>query len=455
MAAKPSLPLRDQWLYAIGQLGWSTLVNLIGLQLVFFYIPPRDAGIPAFIDQRTFFVVLNAIVLIAASGRLVDAITDPLIASWSDRSRNPRGRRVPFMRWGAAPAAIFCILMFIPPVQQQSSLNIVWLIVTQIAFYIALTVYVTPYFALLPELGHTAEERLNLSTWISITYALGIVLAAQAPVIAGALGPAFGLTDAVRQLQAAFALLGVIALALMLVPTFTLDEKKYSLSEPSSVPLGAALRNTFSNPHFRYYVIADFAYFMSITIIQTGLLFYVTVLLRQAEAFSATLASVMVVGSFLFYPLVNLLAKRTGKKVLVVASFVFMAVVFSGIYFLGDNLPLSLTAQGFLLVGLTAVPLAFLGVLPNAILSDIATHDAVTSGEAKEGMYFAARTLLQKFGQTFGVLTFAMLTTFGKDVGDDLGIRLSGLIGFALCAVAAAVFARYNERRLLQAMAEV
>ncbi|MCB0034407.1 MAG: MFS transporter, partial [Anaerolineales bacterium] len=90
------------------------------------------------------------------------------------------------------------------------------------------------------------------------------------------------------------------------------------------------------------------------------------------------------------------------------------------------------------------------GVLPNAILADIAEHDALQTGQPKEGMYFAARTLMQKFGQTFGIFVFAMLTTLGKDPGDDLGIRLSGLFGFVLCLLAGLLFIRYNERQLLQ-----
>ena len=92
-ATVPSLPLGKQIQYALGQFGWSTLVNLVGLQLVYFYIPPADSGIPIFISQATFLVVLNAIVLIAASGRIFDAITDPLIASLSDRSTNKRGKK--------------------------------------------------------------------------------------------------------------------------------------------------------------------------------------------------------------------------------------------------------------------------------------------------------------------------------------------------------------------------
>jgi glycoside/pentoside/hexuronide:cation symporter, GPH family len=161
----------------------------------------------------------------------------------------------------------------------------------------------------------------------------------------------------------------------------------------------------------------------------------------------------MVLSSFLFYPLVNLLARKVGKKILVVISFLFMSFVFLGIYFFG-NMPLSAEAQAYMLVLFYSVPLAFLGVLPNAILADIAGHDALKTGEAKEGMYFAARTLMQKFGQTFGIFIFAALLTLGKDPGNDLGVRLSGIVGFLLCFAAGVVFTRYQEARLLAEMKE-
>jgi GPH family glycoside/pentoside/hexuronide:cation symporter len=61
-------------------------------------------------------------------------------------------------------------------------------------------------------------------------------------------------------------------------------------------------------------------------------------------------------------------------------------------------------------------------------------------------MFFAARTFLQKLGQTTGVLGFAALTSLGRDVGDDLGIRLSGWVGFGLCLAAGIVFLGYRER---------
>jgi GPH family glycoside/pentoside/hexuronide:cation symporter len=442
--AAEHLPRSRQIAYAVGQLGWSTLVNIVSVALVYFYLPPSDAGLPTLITTTTFFGILNAIALIAASGRLWDAVTDPIIASLSDRSRNPRGRRIPFLMRGALPAALFLVLMFVPPVQQQSGWNIVWLIVFQTLFYLALTVYVTPYFALLPELGHDPGERLALSTWISVTYALGIILAAQVPAIAGVVEGAFGL-EPLPAFQVAVAILAALAVVLMYVPVWTIDERRYSSGEPSSVPLLPAVRATFANLHFRRYVAADFTYFTGLTIVQTGLLYYATVLLRREEELVSTLLAVLVIVSFVFYPLVNLAARRTGKKPWMVAAFFLMAAVFVGIPFLG-RLPLGEVAQAYLLVVLLAIPIAFLGVLPNAVLADIAEDDARRTGERREGMFFAARTFLQKLGQTTGVLVFAALTSLGRDVGDDLGIRLSGWVGFGLCLAAGIVFLGYRER---------
>lgn len=126
-----------------------------------------------------------------------------------------------------------------------------------------------------------------------------------------------------------------------------------------------------------------------------------------------------------------------------------MAVVFGYVYFLG-RLPLSNQVQGYILAVLAAMPMAFLGILPNAILADIAELDAVQTGDRKEGAFFAGRTLLQKFGQSAGVFIFAALTTFGNSPGNDTGIRLSGLVGMTLCLIAAAVFKNYKEEKILE-----
>lgn len=448
------LPLNKAVVYSIGQLGWSILVNIVSLQLVYFYIPPVGSGITLRITQAVFLVVLNTVTILAASGRLFDAITDPIIAKLSDGWKGKKGRRIPFMKFGAIPAGIFCTLMFIPIVDGVSNWNIVWLFSMQVMFYLFLTIYVTPYFALLPELGHTANEKLDLSTYISITYSLGIIIAGLVPVFSDNLAKGIGIVDKTHSLQISIGIVSFVAIILMLVPVLFLDEKKYSSGEPSSIPLFKALKRTFSNKNFKFYVVADFSYFMGLTIVMTGLLYYITVLLGLSDNIMGVLLPMMILISFLFYPLVNFLAKRVGKKKLIVISFILMSIIFFFITFLG-KLPIPNKVQAYLVVIFYSIPLSFLGVLPNAVLADIAENDALVTGIKQEGMFFAARTLMQKFGQTFGVMCFAALTSLGKDPGNDLGIRISGLFGFGLCLFAAGFFAKYDEKKLLKNSCEL
>lgn len=67
-----------------------------------------------------------------------------------------------------------------------------------LAYYLSITAYCTPYNALIPELGHTQQERLNISTVISFTFIAGTAVAYLAPMIWGVFIPAFGRVGAIQ-----------------------------------------------------------------------------------------------------------------------------------------------------------------------------------------------------------------------------------------------------------------
>ncbi|MDZ4133378.1 MAG: MFS transporter [Dethiobacteria bacterium] len=445
---KPSLPLSKGVAYAIGQLGWSLVLGLVVNYLIYFYLPPAEARLPELIPSFYLFGFLSIIGLITMGGRFIDAITDPWIATLSDRSTARRGRRISFMAKGGLPMVVMMVLLFTPPSSVPGALNVIWLTVTLFLFYLFYTIYVTPYFALIAELGHTPQERLNLSTYISLTFFLGTALASQAPM----LFPLFEATgmDRVASIRVTFALLGLLSLICLYVPVFAIDEKKYSTGVPSTVPMFDSLRLTFSNPNFLPFALSDMVYFLALTILQTGLIYYVTVLLRQQEQFYSLLFIVMAVVSFACYPAVNLLARRTGKKKMIVGSFIIFALTFAMTSLFGlPFIPLSLTAQGYLLAILGGLPLAAFGILPNAIVADIAEHDALKTGSHREGIYYGARTFMQKIGQMIAMLVFTSLLVLGRDVGNDLGLRLSGLVAGVLCLGGLYLFNRYDEKQVL------
>jgi GPH family glycoside/pentoside/hexuronide:cation symporter len=439
-------PFRKQLAYTCGMIGWSMMTNIIIVMLPYFYLPPSNSGLMPFVPQLLLFGVLNIMSVIAASGRFVDAIYDPFIASLSDKSENPKGRRIPFMKWAILPAVFFCCLTFSPLVKGESIYNAVWLSINMIFFFMGATTYIIPYNALLPELTETAAEKVKLSSFQQVGFIIGIMLAALVNNFADLVQKSFPVANRDSAVQYTIWGLSIVAGLFMLIPVLFIDEKKYSNGKPSHLPLLPAIRKTFSNRNFKYYLVSDFSYYMALSIISSGLLYFVTVLLKLPESIGGVLMGTMVLFSLVFYPLINYLSKKIGKKPIVLFSFGILSLVFIAIFFLG-KLPISSTAQIYTLILCAAFPLASLGILPNAILAEIAQRDAKKTGENREGMFFAVKYLFVKLGQTLGIALFAFLTIYGKDPGNDYGLRLNGICGCVLCLMAIVVFSRFKEVR--------
>jgi len=438
------LPFRKQIAYAAGMMGWSIMWNIIIVMLPYFYLPPSNSHLIPLMPQLMVFGLFNIMSIIMASGRLVDAITDPLIALLSDKSTNPKGRRLPFMKWAVAPAALFCCLTFCPLSMSESVHNAYWLMFTLIGFFMMATAYIIPYNALLPEMTETGEEKVKLSSFQQIGFVLGMIFSALVNNFADLIQHSFHVPSRNNALQYTIWGLCIFAGLVMMIPVFTIDEKKYSSSKPSHLPLLEAISKTFRNRNFKYYLISDFSYYMALSIITSGLLFFVTVLLGLPQSEGGLFVGIMVVVSVMFYPLINIITAKFGKKPLVLFSFGLLSLIFVTIYFLG-KLPFTPHQQIYAMVICAAFPLASLGILPNAILAEIAQQDAEKTGENHEGMFFAVKYLFVKLGQTIGGALFIFLTVYGKDPGNDYGLRLNGICGFALCVLAVIFFSRFRE----------
>ncbi|GAB3923213.1 MFS transporter [Mucilaginibacter myungsuensis] len=438
------LPFGKQIAYASGMIGWSIMTNIIIVMLPYFYLPPSNAGLVPLLPQIMLLGVLNLLPVIAAAGRVVDAVFDPFIASVSDKSTNPGGRRIPFMKWAILPSVFFCCLVFFPVVKGESMYNAYALTIGLMLFFMSLTTYIIPYNALLPTLTDTSAEKVKLSSYQQVGFILGMIIAGLVNNYAKALQNKLGFIGAEEAVQYTIWALCVFAGIMMLIPVLAIDERKYSNDKPTHLPLLPAIRKTFSNPNFKYYLISDFSFYMALSIISSGLMYFVTVLLDLPATQGGVMMGVMVGTSLLFYPAVIYLSKKFGKKPLVIFSFALLSLIFVAIYFLGE-LPFAPKVQLYAMGVAAACPLAALGILPNAILAEIAERDAEETGENSEGMFFAVKYLFVKLGQSLGIALFAFLTIYGKDPGNDYGLRMNGICGFMLCVVALLVFTRFKE----------
>ena len=440
-----SIPFKIQIGYAAGMLGWSILTNIITVMLIYFYVPPNNSGLNILVPQITVFGIFTILSLIAASGRLLDAITDPFIAYWSDQSNHPKGRRIPFMAVSLIPAIILCILIFLPLQYQESNQNIWWLAIVQAGFYLFITAYIIPYNALLPELATTNETRIKLATWISFTFVLGVIISSQTPGLADIFQSQFSIQERHKAIQWAIGTFSGLGGFFMLIPILVIDEKRHCQSQPTTLHLGTAMGQILRNKNFLIFILADFAYFVSLTIISSGLLYILKALLGLEEYIGGQVMAVLVLVSLVFYPFVGRLVKRLGKKRLLFVSLFLQGVLLSMIYFMGQTSFISPKVQIFGFAVLCAIPAAFLGIIPFAIIAEIAQKDTEQTGQQKEAMFFAVRNFSTKLGQTIGIMVFAILTLWGKDPGNDLGIRLAAVFGSILCIFAALLFLRFRE----------
>ena len=452
-------------IFAVGQLGWSTLSGIISAWFVTFYLPTQvdieGGAIQYIVPGLVIGGFLTVLGLITALSRVFDAITDPWIASLSDRSKNPRGRRIPFMQYAAIPLSAVTVLLFCAPVNMISGWNVAWISVFIVLFYLFMTMYCTPYNALISEFGKTQDDRMYISTAISLTFFAGTMLAYTPFVFAGMLRGSVGFAWSYR---ICFIVLAVISCICMLIPTFFLKEKDFVDTKPSNVNMLKSLAATFKNKDFRTFVGSDIMYWVGLTLFQTGLPFFVKVSMKLDESFTMYFLGGMTVLSACFYPFVSKLVKKFGKKKLVITGFLGLALayVIAGLIGIVGTTVIPGVVYGVLICVIAAFPMALLGIIPQSIVADVAEADGYDTGENREGMFFAARTFAMKFGQSLAMLVFTSLAIIGttqNESSNDItasvtGMILVGFVAVAFCTFGAIILSFYNEKKVMKTIEE-
>lgn len=471
------LSKKQMIIFAIGQLGWSLLSGIISAWLVTFYLPTsgdiKNGAIQYIIPGLAIGGFMTVLGLITALSRVFDAVTDPLIASLSDRSKSPRGRRIPFMQIAAIPLSIVTVLLFCAPVAEQSPWNIVWISVAIVLFYLFMTMYCTPYNALISEFGKTQEDRMFISTSISLTFFAGTLLAYTPFVFAGMLQGAVGFAWSYR---ICFIVLAVVACVCMMLPTFLLKEKEFVGTKPSEENVIRSLVSTFKNKDFRTFSLSDIMYWVGLTMFQTGIPFFVKVSLGFGPEIVMVAMGGMTVLSAVFYPFVTGLVKKFGKKKLIVAGFLGLAICYAltAVASIPGFLPeeghanaLSWVFLAIIMV-ISALPMALLGIIPQSIVADVAEAEAKTTGQNREGMFFAARTFAMKFGQSIAMILFTSLAILGVKQGEldaegnvinDIvaskgGLIIVAIVAAAFCVVGAIILLFYREKKIMKIIAK-
>lgn len=151
-AAAPPLTARLKAVYGFGSAGESIAITATTSFLLIFYNQVRGLS-------------PGAVGIALAAGLVVNAVFDPLIGSWSDRTRSCLGRRHPFMFASILPAALCFYAVFNPPAGLGDTGQLIWLGVANTLLLQAMTLYHTPHLALGGELSGDYLERSSVMSY--------------------------------------------------------------------------------------------------------------------------------------------------------------------------------------------------------------------------------------------------------------------------------------------------
>lgn len=154
------LPLATKLCQALGALPGACKDFAFNTFLLLFY--NQVLGLPA---------TLTSIALMLAL--VVDAVTDPVVGSYSDGLKTRWGRRHPLMYGAIVPLALALYLVFTPPSGLGQTGLFVWLLMTTIATRVAMTFFGLPWAALFPELSDDYAERSEVLTYRVLAGAIG------------------------------------------------------------------------------------------------------------------------------------------------------------------------------------------------------------------------------------------------------------------------------------------
>ena len=453
------LPKRKMYRYCLADIAKGLFTGMISNYLLYFFQPTTKSGLPQLLPDNKLLGYITIMALITAIGKVVDAVTDPIVASLSDKCTHKAGRRMPFLRYSAIPYALSVLLIFYAPFKAGSAANAIWVGFFLITYYTAYTFFFIPRNALVPEIIPDTKVRVGYYG-ISTAFFMGSSSFMYAATLFVDILKKAGLTPlwAWRSVFTVFATIGIICL---LLSAYAFNEKDYV--EENTKPKESILKSfalVFRNKEFVIFTAGDLFSGVSMAFFQTAMLYYITMLLNVPESQSFLVMLTAIVVAICLFPLIIRISRKFNKKMPLVLASIIFTIVFGIIYF-GDKLA-ALAPGNELYVGLAvgvivAFPFAAINILPQSIISDIIQRDSIENGVNREGIFSAVKTFIEKVASAIAMMGVSSILAIGAASGESvslLGVKLTGVFAGGFSLLSLIFFMFYNDKKVVASIEE-
>lgn len=392
------LSLGTKMAYGAGDMGAGITATLLAFSLLIFLT--NVAGLDPALAGRVLLI-----------GKIWDAVNDPLVGVLSDRTRSRWGRRHSWMIFSAIPFGVFFFLQWIVPNfstdPEANQVALFWYYaIVSILFNMAFTGVNLPYTALTAELTQDYNERTSLNSF-RFAFSIG------GSLIALALGQV--LFNVIPDPKQQYLILALICTVLSVLPMYwciwgTTDPTSTKglrnaaaerggapVEEMESIPFLEQIKIAFSNRPFLYvvgiYLFSWLAFQLTAAIIPYFLINW----MRQDSYFTAALLVQAVALVMLF--VWNAVSKRVGKRAVYFMGMILWILAQGGLFFL----PPDQVGLMYVLFAMAGVGIATAYLVPWSMLPDVIELDELTTGQRREGIFYAFMVLLQKIGLAVGL----------------------------------------------------
>ncbi|MEP2987737.1 MAG: MFS transporter [Parasphingorhabdus sp.] len=310
--------------------------------------------------------------------RIWDAVSDPVIGFASDKTRSSLGRRRPWMLYSILPMALFYYAIWNPADQLQGAALSLWFGVSIFLFFTAATAFSVPHNALGAELSQNYHERSRIYGAKALCEQIGIILAAvwlfQIEQAQSPKGIA---------MDGAILAGGVLALSVVWAV--------WKLREPDShkgrggSTIFASLSDVARNKNAMRLLGIFFLEMLGFHSMVVVLPYMTEYVLREpgSTAYFLAAATFSTIASIPFWVWIS---KRTDKAKAWRAAILIKIVVFGAMLVVGrgDSLLMGVITFTF------GIAHGASQVLGPSLKADVIDTDEASSGERKEGVFFAA-----------------------------------------------------------------
>ena len=373
--------------FAIGGIGFNLSAGMFAAWLMNFYIKVIRINPILWGLAWILYIVWNA-------------INDPLIGYFGDRTRTKLGRRIPWLIVATPAISIAYILLFFPPnldptLMSSQWIYFFWLLLTLLFYDTFYTVIGIMQQALVTELSILSEERAHTGFFWAIGTLLGQVMTFILPFFLIINEEPYSQNLQIFQfLVIVFAIIGFFTLAVM---SFWIKEKKeFMYSETEKIKFFESIKYTLKKRGFIIYTIFTFMVVYVSSAIYSQVSFFVQDVLNVSgdNILSSLPIFVFILASLIGYPIGMLFNKKYGgKKAIIYLSFVPIGGLILLTFisdFIASNILLFLIGIGY----------AGVMLLVPILIMDLIDEDELETNLRREGAYFGSTSLFTKPAQS-------------------------------------------------------